>query len=165
MLSFQPRPQGLGGCWRGQCRGVGCPEPPPGHMAAPPRAFCCQKAAAGGFSHSRAPRLNSSRGWGPRCQLAPITCGCVIPLCSTPQRSCSGGVPALVGQCCPGHWFGWMWPSGTLWSAQNPPGAWGHFSQRDPSTATAALPGSTRPSRWACPHILTASPLPAELCT
>lgn len=64
---------GVGGCWRGQCRGVGCPEPPPGHIAASPRAFCCQKAAAGGFSHSRAPRLNAPQGWGPRWQLAPVS--------------------------------------------------------------------------------------------
>lgn len=62
---------------------------------------------------------------------------CLMWMCHSPlqhpQHSCSGETPGLVGQCCPGpRWFGWMWPSGTMWSAQIPPGAWGRFLQRDP---------------------------------
>lgn len=88
------------GCWGGQCRGAGCPEPPPGHTAASPSSFCCQKPAAEGFSHSR---LSTPEGWGPWWQFAPVTCGCVIPLCSILQHSCSGGAPGSGGQCCRAH--------------------------------------------------------------
>lgn len=139
-----PAPGGVGGgtCRRTRGRGeLGCPQPPPRHITAFARAFCRRKAA-GGFAHPRAPRLSTCPLWCPqqrplrrvgdrgghwrRRQMRTFH----SPL-QHPTHSCSGEAPGSVGQCClDTHWFGWMWPSGTIWSAQHPSkdraGAWCH---------------------------------------